>query len=88
MQTNKIRTTVPQTQKIYRRIIRAVKRGDLKEPFNGKMFKKACPGFADRTYKTFLPKHRKSNTTETRQLFIRIAPGFYKVIRPYHYGIT
>jgi hypothetical protein len=52
------------------------------------MFKKACPGFADRTYKTFLPKHRKSNTTETSQLFIRVAPGFYTVIRPYLYGIT
>ncbi len=43
---------------VYTSIVNAVKSGRLEEPFTIDTFKKACPGFAEGTYKVFLKKHR------------------------------
>jgi hypothetical protein len=56
----------------------AVRSGRLTQPFTAAMVKCACPGWADRTYHTFLAKHAKGNS-HTTELFIRVAPGSYKL---------
>jgi hypothetical protein len=60
------------------RIYAAVRCGKLKEPFNAAMVKRTCPGWADRTYSVFLSKHAVGNGTTT-ELFIRVAPGLYRL---------
>lgn len=57
----------------------AVKRGRLKEPFTPEDVRRACPGFAPRTYNTFLPKHRRGNPGGDTELFIRVTEGKYKL---------
>jgi hypothetical protein len=42
-------------------IYAAVHLGKLAEPFNAAMVKRACPGWADRTYHVFLGKHAVGN---------------------------
>ncbi len=59
----------------------AVRDGRLTEPFNAKSVAEACPGQASKTYHVFLPKHRKGNPGKNTELFIRVAPGQYTVIR-------
>jgi hypothetical protein len=56
----------------------AVRSGKLKQPFTAAMVKRACPGWADRTYHTFLAKHAEGNGYTT-ELFIRVAPGSYEL---------
>ena len=55
----------------------AITRGTLKEPFNAAMAKQACPGWANRTYHTFLGKHAVGNGYTT-ELFERIGRGMYR----------
>ena len=71
---------------VYRSIVCAVKEGRLKEPFGNKEFAEHCPGFCRGTYNAFLYKHRreKGNTTE---LFERVAPGRFILIRPFRYDL-
>jgi len=73
--------------KVYSAIVRAVNSHNLKEPFGSKEFRSACPSFADGTYKVFLSKHRKGNPGCDSELFIRVVPGKFRVIRPFKYGI-
>lgn len=47
------------------------------------MVRKACPGWADRTYNTFLGKHAVGNGSES-ELFVRVERGLYRRISPYH----
>lgn len=58
----------------------AVRTGRLKEPFNGAAVKIACPGWAERTYFNFMPKHRRGNPSGTSELFERVAPGSYRTL--------
>lgn len=60
-------------------IYAAVRSGRLREPFNARMVKDACPGWAENTYRVFLPKHAVGNGTTT-ELFVRVAPGSYRLI--------
>ena len=69
---------------VYRSIIAAVKSGSLKEPFSIADFRVACPGFGKGTYTAFLYKHRIGNKGNT-ELFERISPGQFRVIRPFKY---
>lgn len=73
--------------KCYRIIIGAVRKGRLKEPFKPKDIKIMCPNFNKNTASTFLPKHRKNNPSNNSELFIRVARGEYKLIKPVKYGI-
>jgi hypothetical protein len=61
-------------------IYAAVKSRRLVEPFTPAMVRSACPGWADRTYQVFLPKHAEGNG-RTTELFVRVAPGSYKLRR-------
>jgi len=71
---------------VYKCIIKAVKSGKLKEPFSVGDFEKACPGFGIGTYRAFLYKHSVGNG-KTTELFAKVSPGKFKLIRPLIYGI-
>ena len=61
-------------------IYAAVRNRRLKEPFGPDDVKRACPGWAERTYAVFLPKHAVENPGKTTELFQRIGPGQYRTI--------
>ena len=60
-------------------IYAAVRSGRLKEPFSAGTAKRACPGWAARTYQNFFNKHRVGNPSRTTELFVRVAPGQFKL---------
>lgn len=59
-------------------IYAAVKSGRLKEPFDAAAAKRACPGWAEATYRTFFGKHAVGNRS-TSELFVRVARGSYRL---------
>ena len=63
-------------------IHRAVRDGVLSEPFDAAMVRCACPGWAGRTYNTFLGKHSVRNG-KTSELFVRVRRGLYKLRDPF-----
>ncbi len=73
--------------KVYSAIIRAVKNGTLREPFTNDDFRRACAGLGDGTYNAFLHKHRKGNPGGNSELFDLIAPGKFRVLRPFRYDL-
>jgi hypothetical protein len=58
-------------------IYSAVRSGALAEPFNVAMLRRACPGWPEGTYHTFLGKHAEGNG-KTTELFVRVRRGFYR----------
>ena len=74
--------------KVYSCIITAVKIGTLIEPFTKDDFRKACPNFGEGTYNAFLDKHRLGNPSDNTELFEKVAPGKFKLIRPFKYGLS
>ena len=60
-------------------IYKAVHSGKLSQPFNSAMLKQACPGWAERTYFTFLGKHAVGNAGKQTELFVRVKPGWYRL---------
>jgi hypothetical protein len=60
-------------------IYAAVKSGKLAQPFSSEMVKRTCPGWAERTYSVFLNKHRVGNPGGETELFVRVAPGLFKL---------
>lgn len=73
--------------KVYKTIIEAVKSDKLKEPFTNDDFKTYCPGLGPGTYNAFLHKHSVGNPGGNSELFERIGPGKFKLIRPLRYGL-
>jgi len=73
--------------KVYPRVIEAFKNGRLQEPFTKDDFIKACPGFGRGTYNAFLWKHRVGNPKNSTELFIKVSPGKFKLVRPFKYGL-
>jgi len=61
-------------------IKKAVQSGRLKQPFRSSDVKSACPTWAERTYHSFLPKHRKGNPGGYREYFIQHPDGSYSLI--------
>lgn len=59
----------------------AVRSGRLTEPFDAAAVKQACPGWAERTYHAFLPKHALGNPGKNTELFVRVDIGRYR-LRP------
>ncbi len=59
-------------------IYAAVRSGKLTQPFNAAMAKKACLGWANRTYHTFFGKHAVGNGSQT-ELFVRVGRGLYRL---------
>ena len=73
--------------KVYSAIVSAVKNETLQEPFTKSDFREACPGFGDGTYNAFLDKHSKGNPGGNSELFERVAPGKFRCLRPFKYGL-
>jgi len=73
--------------KVYTCIVKAVKSGRLKEPFTRDDFKKACPDFGRGTYNAFLWKHSLENSGGETELFIKVSPGKFKLVKPFKYGL-
>lgn len=63
-----------------RAIRAAVRDGRLLEPFRAKDVKRACPGFANKAYHVFLPKHRRGNPGGNTELFERVDRGLYRLL--------
>ena len=59
----------------------AVAAGRLAEPFTGTDVERACPGWAKRTYRVFLAKHRVGNPGSYAAYFVRVEPGVYRLVR-------
>jgi hypothetical protein len=72
---------------VYAAIVSAVKAGTLNEPFTVRNFKAACPDLGTGTYGTFLHKHSRGNPGGNSELFERVAPGSFRCIRPFKYGL-
>jgi hypothetical protein len=62
-------------------IYTAVRKGRLKEPFGPADVRRACPGWAERTYGVFLPKHRVGNPGGDTELFDQLASGLYRTLK-------
>jgi hypothetical protein len=72
---------------VYSKIVQAIKSGDLVEPFGNNDFRRACPGLGNGTYKAFLHKHCKDNSGGVSELFEKVAPGRFCLLRPYRYDL-
>jgi hypothetical protein len=59
-------------------IFAAVRTGKLAQPFDAIAVRRACPGWAERTYHTFLAKHAARNG-KTTELFVRVDRGRYRI---------
>lgn len=61
-------------------IRRARTAGTLPQRFRAEDVRQACPGWAERTYGVFLPKHRVGNPGGYTPYFERHADGSYSLI--------
>ena len=57
----------------------AVNNGNLREPFRAKDVKEAVKGYAEGTYPTYLPKHRKGNPSGNKEYFEQLSRGLYRL---------
>lgn len=73
--------------RVYSAIVLAVRFGQLLEPFSQADFRRACPGFGEGTYQAFLHKHSLGNPGGYTELFERVSPGRFKLLRPIRYGL-
>jgi hypothetical protein len=60
----------------------AVLEGRLREPFNRDDLRRACPRWPISIYTAFLPHHSVGNKHGNTELFVRVAPGLYRLNRP------
>jgi len=72
---------------VYKKIVKAVKQGDLKEPFSKDDFRTSCPGLGFGTYNAFLWKHRVGNPGGKAELFVKVSPSRFSLKRPLKYGL-
>ncbi|MHC4276844.1 MAG: hypothetical protein ACYSTI_05875 [Planctomycetota bacterium] len=74
--------------KVYRSIVTAVNEGRLVEPFTKDNFRASCPGLGMGTYNAFLDKHAIGNPGGNSELFERVTPGSFKLLRPIKYNVA
>lgn len=67
--------------RIVKEIEAAVRSGRLGARFTARACRDAISGFADCTFPTFLPKHRKGNPGGYSEYFRRIKRGLYELLR-------
>ena len=60
-------------------IRQAKRQGKLPERFRNADVRKACPGWAERTYTNFLSKHRIGNSGDYTEYFKQHADGSYSL---------
>jgi hypothetical protein len=58
----------------------AVRSGKLAQPFSAATVKRACPGWAEGTYRNFFNKHRVGNAYGMPELFVRRASNRFEII--------
>jgi len=63
------------------RILEAISKGTLKQPFTWQDLKRACPGYADKTYRLILVHHRKGNPIGYPEYFKRIDQEHFGLVR-------
>ncbi len=68
------------SKKFVKAIKEAAENGSLPKHFNSDDVRRACPGFAYGTYRTFLPKHRKGNPSDNTEHFVQLERGVYELI--------
>lgn len=73
--------------KVYAAIVVAVKAGRLKEPFRVNDLRNAHLGIAYSTCGTFTHKHSVGNPGNNSELLERVAPGTFRCLRPFKYGL-
>ena len=61
-------------------IRRAVRAGNLRKRFRAADVRRACPGWSERTYSNFLPKHRVGNPGGNTELFVQHEDGSYSLV--------
>jgi hypothetical protein len=61
--------------RVYKEMVAAVQCGRLAEPFSAADVGRACPGIAETTAGTFLPKHRRGNPGGNTELFECVRRG-------------
>ncbi len=61
-------------------IRRAIREGRLRQPFRGLDIRRACPGWSERTYYNFPPKHRVGNPGGYTAYFSQHSDGSYSII--------
>lgn len=67
--------------KVYELIRGTIQNGKLREPFTSHDFRNACPGLGEGTYNAFLWKHRLGNPGNNSELFRRVSPGKFRLIK-------
>jgi hypothetical protein len=72
---------------VYSAIVKALKSGELKEPFGIQEFRSSCPGLGAGTYQAFLHKHRNGNPGNNSELFELESKGRFRLLRPFKYGL-
>jgi hypothetical protein len=77
----------PMPHVVYTSIVKAVKEGNLREPFSLEGFRVACPNFGPGTYRAFLHKHCLGNPGGNSELFERVGRGLFRCLRPFRYGL-
>jgi hypothetical protein len=60
-------------------IYAAVQDGRLAEPFGPEAVKRACPGWADKSYRVFLASNAVGNPARNTELFLRVSAGLYRL---------
>jgi len=68
-------------RKFASQIYAAVRAQRLAEPLNARAVRLACPGWAAESYHVFLAKHAVGSPSGDTELFERMAPGRYRLLR-------
>ena len=61
----------PGTRAFASEVYAAVRSGNLAQPFSAETVKRACPGYADATYRNFFKRHRVGNPGGMAEMFVR-----------------
>lgn len=79
---------MPRAEEVYRQLVDAVQRGDLKEPFSKADFQRVCPGWTDATYRAFLWRHSGGGKTpKDLALLERVTATEFRLSRPLRLGL-
>ena len=73
---------------VYEAIVKAAKEGRLREPFTSSEFRRECPGFGAGTYNAFSWKHRKGNPGGASELFEKVSPGKFIVLKTFNLDLA
>ena len=76
---------MPKSNKAYLLIVKAIDQGKLNEPFHRDDFRSTCPGLSEGTYRSFLYSRRLGNPGRRPELFKKVSPGMFRVVRPFKY---